>query len=173
MIFCPNCQHKEDPGAVFCSNCGTQLVVPNSGKTHEIHTSETKIKAIQHAPFLPTPKVPLSSWVSLHLIESGQIISLADRNEFTLGRASEGQPIMPDVDLTAFNAHANGVSRLHCVIKKVNSKTFIMDLGSSNGTYHIGVRLSPYAETPINHGDVITLGKLKIQVLIDQDQGKL
>jgi pSer/pThr/pTyr-binding forkhead associated (FHA) protein len=146
--------------------------VPETSKTHEIHTSEIKSKAIQTSPFRPTPQVHMNTWASLHMIESGQIISLADRDEFTLGRSSEGQPIMPDVDLTAFNAYANGVSRLHCVIKKVNSKTFVMDLGSSNGTYHNRVRLSPHAEIPINHGDVITLGKLKIQVLIDQDQDK-
>jgi hypothetical protein len=172
MILCPNCQYKEISGAVFCSNCGTQLIVPDKSKTHEIHTSETKLPSTQTAPFRPTPLVQLSTWASLHMVESGQIISLADRDEFTLGRASEGQPIMPDVDLSGFNAYANGVSRLHCVIKRVGSNAIIMDLGSSNGTYHNGVRLAPHVETAIRHGDVIALGKLKIQVLIDPDQGK-
>jgi hypothetical protein len=172
MILCPNCQHKEVPGTVFCSNCATQLIELDSSKTHEIHTSDVNFKAIKTAPFRPTPQVQFNSWASLHMVESGQIISLADRDEFTIGRTSEGQPIMPDVDLTDFNAYANGVSRLHCVIKKAKNKTYVMDLGSSNGTYCNGVRLSVHAETPINHGDVISLGKLKIQVLIDQDEGK-
>jgi pSer/pThr/pTyr-binding forkhead associated (FHA) protein len=145
--------------------------VPDSSKTHEIHATETIIKARITTPFRPTPEIHLNSWASLHMIESGQIISLADRDEFTIGRTSEGQPIMPDVDLTDFNAYANGVSRLHCVIKKANSKTVVMDLGSSNGTFRNGVRLSVHVETPINHGDVLSLGKLKIQVLIDQEQG--
>jgi len=171
MILCPNCQHKEVPGTVFCSNCATQLIMFDASKTHEIHDYDTKFKAKKTAPFRPTPQVHFNSWASLHMLESGQIISLADRDEFTIGRSSEGQPIMPDVDLTDFNAYANGVSRLHCVIKKANSKAYIMDLGSSNGTYHNGVRLPVNVETPINHGDVISLGKLKIQVLIDQDKG--
>lgn len=172
MILCPNCQHKETTGAIFCSNCGTQLVMPKSNKTHEIHTSETGSASIQAPPIHPTPQIRLSSWASLHMVESGQFISLADRDDFTLGRISEGQSIMPDVDLTAYNAYANGVSRLHCVIKRVNLKAFVMDLGSSNGTYLNGVRIPPHVETPINHGDVIGLGKLKIQVLIDQTQEK-
>jgi len=158
----------EVPGTVFCSNCATQLILLDSSKTHEIHDQDANQKAIKTSPFRPTPKVNFNSWASLHMIESGQIISLADRDEFTLGRTSEGQPIMPDVDLTDFNAYANGVSRLHCVIKRFDSKAHVMDLGSSNGTYRNGVRLPVHVVTPINHGDVISLGKLKIQVLIDQ-----
>ena len=172
MIICPNCQHKEIPGTVFCSNCATQLIVLDTSKTHEIHDTNSKLKAIKTAPFRPSPQVHFNSWASLHMLESGQIISLADRDEFTIGRTSEGQPIMPDVDLTEFNAYANGVSRLHCVIKKANFKAYVIDLGSSNGTYLNGVRLSVHGETPINHGDVISLGKLKIQVLIDQEKSK-
>ena len=168
MILCPNCQHEEIAGAIFCSSCGTQLLMPKTSKTHEIHTSETKFDSVQVPPLRTTPQIRLSTWASLHMIESGQFVSLADRDEFTLGRVSEGQPIMPDVDLTAFNAYANGVSRLHCVIKKANRKASVMDLGSSNGTNLNGVRLPTHVETPINHGDVIALGKLKIQVLIDQ-----
>jgi pSer/pThr/pTyr-binding forkhead associated (FHA) protein len=41
-----------------------------------------------------------------------------------------------------------------------------MDLGSSNGTYLNGKRLSPNVENVIGHGDVVTLGKLKMQVLL-------
>lgn len=168
MILCPNCQHKEVPGTVFCSNCATQLIEFSTNKTHEIHDSEANLKAIRTSPFRPTPQVHINSWASLHMLDSGQIISLADRDEFTIGRTSEGQPIMPDVDLTDFNAYANGVSRLHCVIKKENSKAYVMDLGSSNGTFCNGVRLGVHVFTPIHHGDVLSLGKLKIQVLIDQ-----
>ena len=170
MILCPNCQHKEVPGTVFCSNCATQLIEFETSKTHEIHDPDSKLKANKTSPFRPTPQVHFDSWASLHILESGQIISLSDRDEFTIGRTSEGQPIMPDVDLTDFNAYANGVSRLHCVIKKENSKTYVMDLGSSNGTYRNGARLSVHVFAPINHGDVLSLGKLKIQILIDQDK---
>ncbi|MCS7010786.1 MAG: hypothetical protein NZL98_05420, partial [Anaerolineales bacterium] len=60
-----------------------------------------------------------TSWLSLHIIESGQIIPLAEQTEFTLGRVAEGQPIVPDIDLSPYNAYANGVSRLHCAIKLI------------------------------------------------------
>lgn len=172
MILCPNCQHKELTGAIFCSNCGTQLVFPKFNKTHEIHTSEMSSGLIQQPLSQPMPQVHLSSWASLLLVDSGQFISMADRNEFTLGRISEGQSIVPDVDLTTFNAYSNGVSRLHCVIKRGLKGVTVMDLGSSNGTFLNRVRIPPHVETPIKHGDVIGLGKLKIQLLIDQTNDK-
>ena len=68
-------------------------------------------------------------------MDSGKILPLASRNEFTLGRLSEGQPIMPDIDLTPYQAYASGVSRLHAVVKRDASRVMVMDLGSSNGTY--------------------------------------
>ena len=101
------------------------------------------------------------------MIESGQILPLADRTEFTLGRSAEGQPIVPDVDLTPHNAYANGVSRLHAALKLVKNQIVIVDLGSSNGTYLNGTRLSPYIEVPVAHGDIVYLGKLRVQVLIN------
>jgi hypothetical protein len=167
VIICPNCQHKEMSGAIYCSKCGAQLV-DMTISTHKIHTAETRREVerdIDHTQ--PPPREYLQSWISLNMVESGQILPLADRTEFTLGRSAEGQPIVPDVDLSPFNAYANGVSRLHSVLKLIQDHIVIMDLGSSNGTYLNGNRLPPYVETPLAHGDVLYLGKLKIQVLIE------
>jgi hypothetical protein len=166
MIICPNCQHKEISGAIYCSKCGAQLIDAKIA-THKIHTAETRREVEKDTGRIQPPASPLQSWISLHIIETGQILPLADRTEFTLGRSAEGQPIVPDVDLSTYNAYANGVSRLHAAIKLVKNQIVVVDLGSSNGTYLNGVRLSPYIETPISHGDLLYLGKLKIQVLID------
>jgi hypothetical protein len=108
----------------------------------------------------------LDTWASLHLLDSGQILPLGDRTEFTLGRVSEAQPIMPDIDLTPYQAYANGVSRLHAVLKREGKRVFVMDLGSSNGTYLNGKRLTPNSDQTLNHGDMLALGKLKIQILL-------
>jgi hypothetical protein len=115
------------------------------------------------------PSSPTNSWLSLHLMDSGKILPLASRNEFTMGRLSEGQPIMPDIDLTPFQAYASGVSRLHAVVKREADRTVVMDLGSSNGTYLNGRRINPHTEEVLKHGDVVALGKLKIQVLLRND----
>jgi pSer/pThr/pTyr-binding forkhead associated (FHA) protein len=123
---------------------------------------------------MPVPPVPVvtpgnaDAAVSLHLIESGMILHLNGQNEFTLGRVADGQPILPDVDLSPYEAYAQGVSRLHAALKLNNQRVFITDLGSSNGTRVNGQKIMPNVDYPLNHGDVIALGKFKIQVLISK-----
>ncbi len=166
MIVCPQCQHHEMDGAIFCSECGAQLI----GAIETSRIAGVEVGSDRRQP-IPEPAPPLSlpkAWISLHILESGYILPLADRTEFTLGRVVDGQPIMPDVDLTPHNAYAHGVSRLHAALKLVEDKIVIVDLESSNGTYVNGVRIPPNVETRLVHGDVISLGKLKIQVLFSR-----
>jgi len=104
--------------------------------------------------------------ISLHLVDSGKVIHLNDRNDFTLGRAIEGQSILPDVDLSPFDAFSQGVSRMHSALRIVNGDVYLMDLGSSNGTKINSQKIVPHVEYSINHGDLVVLGKLKIQILL-------
>jgi uncharacterized Zn finger protein (UPF0148 family) len=165
MIICPNCQHKNVAGAMFCAECGAQLDGVETLVTQAI-TDEQIAEERKKAPRTDAASTPANSWISLHLMDSGKILPLASRNEFTLGRLSEGQPIMPDIDLTPYQAYASGVSRLHAVVKRESDRVLVMDLGSSNGTYVNGRRINPHVEESLNHGDILALGKLKIQVLL-------
>jgi len=170
MIVCSNCQHKNPQGSIFCAECGVQLLdtelttqAINTGKVLAAAGTdlETAFKSLP-----PKPAITDTSWGSLHLLESGQILPLNERNEYTLGRISEGQPVMPDMDLSPYQAYANGVSRLHALLKRDGKRVSIMDLGSANGTYVNGKRLTPNSERLISHGDVVALGKLKFQILV-------
>jgi hypothetical protein len=163
MIVCPNCQYTNLDGTVFCADCGMQLSGLQPIVTQNI--SADNIPALERKKTAAFPK-DLDTWASLHLLDSGQILPLGDRTEFTLGRVSEAQPIMPDIDLTPYQAYANGVSRLHAVLKREGKRVFVMDLGSSNGTYLNGKRLTPNSDQTLNHGDMLSLGKLKIQILL-------
>ena len=175
MIICPSCQHKEIPGALFCSQCGAQLVTASDpdlplGLRQKDPLTETGSNTKGKPDLKSTsPMMSAGARISLHLVESGQILPLAERNEFSLGRVAEGQPIMPDIDLTPYKAYENGVSRLHAILKLINNQVSILDLGSSNGTYVNGNRLVPSVERPLNHGDMIHLGKLKIQILFSPE----
>jgi hypothetical protein len=166
MIICPNCQHENVEGAVYCVECGAQIDGVETLVTKAITDEEIEEELRKKAPRPETDSAPANSWLSLHLMDSGKILPLASRNEFTLGRLSEGQPIMPDIDLTPYQAYASGVSRLHAVVKRDSNGVVVMDLGSSNGTYLNGRRLNPHLEESLNHGDIVALGKLKIQVLL-------
>ena len=166
MIVCSNCQYKNVAGAMFCAECGAQLDGVETLVTQAI-TDEQIAEDLKKKSLRPEGvSTPANSWISLHLMDSGKILPLASRNEFTLGRLSEGQPIMPDIDLTPYQAYASGVSRLHAVVKRDAERVLVMDLGSSNGTYVNGRRINPHVEEALSHGDILALGKLKIQVLL-------
>lgn len=172
MIICPNCQHKELQGALFCSECGAQLVLIDVLNTRSIKKSPSDFFQT-HSEIPPVNNIFKTSQgndpsISLHIVDSGQVVHLKDRTEFTLGRSVEGQPILPDVDLSPFDAFSLGVSRLHAALRIVNKDIVVTDLGSSNGTRVNGQKIVPHVDYPINHGDIIALGKLKIQIIIIQ-----
>lgn len=167
MITCPTCQHSEVEGALFCSECGAQLISIQNIATQNFQIEEEDhdlgdVKPVREAAYNE------SDTLSLQVLEGGQFLPLSNRNEFTIGRVSEGQTVMPDIDLTPYNAYENGVSRLHAVLKKEATEVSLMDLGSSNGTYLNGTRLTPERSYPLHHGNIIAFGKLKVQFLLQK-----
>ena len=175
MIICPNCHHKELPGALFCSECGARLISldyfttqsikkTNTGNLEDTFDGNLGFELEENEEMLRNQT--LSSDLALYIIEGKQTLQLAGRHEYTLGRVAEGQPILPDVDLSPFDAYAQGVSRLHAALKINKNRVVIMDLGSSNGTRVNGQKIVPHVDYPISHNDQIALGKLRLQVLI-------
>jgi hypothetical protein len=168
MIECPNCKHHEILGALFCSECGAQLVGIKSISTQTIrgNTTDSLSEYLSDREQIPMPPRPNDVAISLFILETGTIVPMEGRNEFTLGRSAEGQPILPDIDLAAFQAYEHGVSRIHASITLVKEEALITDLGSANGTRLNGQKLPPHRPFPAKHGDIISLGKLRIQLLI-------
>ena len=165
MIICPNCRHSELQGALFCSQCGALLSGVSKRTTQKVKQTTGQLVSDQSsAP--PIPAVELQAPVTLYVVDSDQILQLEDRDEFTLGRSAEGQPISPDIDLTPYRGYQMGVSRLHALIRLEGKKVLAMDLGSVNGTRLNGQKIPPHKPCALNHGDILTLGKLKLQVLI-------
>jgi pSer/pThr/pTyr-binding forkhead associated (FHA) protein len=170
MITCPNCQKKNMLGAIFCKDCGVQLVSGDGVMVgrESVRTETNKVPEPVHANSAApvTPSVPADAKVALYLQEVNEVLALIDREEITLGRAIEGQPIIPDLDLTPYNGYEKGVSRLHASIKIDGNRVTVTDLGSANGTLVNGSKLLPNQSQPIAHGDTLTLGRLQTQVLI-------
>lgn len=170
-IICPNCHHKEIEGALFCAECGTKLINEDGLSTASISPSNSHFSQPTDPPDLTPPVPTVEATVSLHIVETGQILPLVGREEFTLGRISEGQSILPDVDLSPYEAFNHGVSRLHAKITIKNEDTiFITDLGSSNGVRINNNKITAHTESQVEHGDVIALGRFKIQALVRQEE---
>lgn len=104
--------------------------------------------------------------VCLNFVDTGQILNLFEIQEYTIGRKTQSQPVVPDIDLTPYDAHKWGISRLHASISVQNDKITLTDLGSSNGSRISGVKLDSNKPYELHHADVVHLGRLQIQILI-------
>jgi pSer/pThr/pTyr-binding forkhead associated (FHA) protein len=91
---------------------------------------------------------------------------LSGREEYTLGRISGEQPILPDIDLSPFQGYEAGVSRLHATIRVDQEEIWVTDLGSVNRTLVNGKEIGTQIAFPLDHGDILTLGNLKLQLFI-------
>lgn len=87
-------------------------------------------------------------------------LMLQFKDELVLGRKGTGE-IGPFVlDLTPFGADEKGVSRIHAAFRRLKNNLFLVDLGSSNGTFVNGQRLVSEQPNMLIEGDEIRLGNL-------------
>lgn len=163
MILCPNCQSLQLVGAVFCEECGAQLVSQSESIIPSTDSRSTMMSTSQLSKAEDRTKEDI--YISLQILNKGEVLDLAGQKEFTLGRISQGQTIIPDVDLSSFGAFQMGVSRLHATII-VGKQLTLTDLGSVNGTLLNGTQMPANMPVPITDGDVITLGRMEIRLLI-------
>ena len=171
MVICPNCLYKNMTGAVFCSECGSQLVRDESQKTGSVRVTDGFVIGPKTGPVARPAAIPPTSYpqahISLHLLASDVFLPIPEEEgELILGRASEGQSMVPDINLEPYQAFEAGVSRIHAAIRVLDDQILITDLGSGNGTRINGAKIEPQIPHPIVNGDYLNLGKLKIQIII-------
>ena len=173
MILCPKCHNEELIGTLYCSECGAEL----------FHLDESPPKTVLYgtenprgAETSPEPRkstdtlfeVQALTRVFLRILKTGQSIPLEDGDEFTLGRISGSQPILPDIDLTPYQAYEGGVSRLHATIKIKRDEVTITDLGSANGTRINSKKIAAHQPYPLRNEDILSLGKFTAQIFIQR-----
>lgn len=171
MITCQVCGNKEFHGVLFCGECGSQIAFTSGQKINTVVYSD-KMRGVSRDISNTIPKKLLEERdFLLYHPETEEALDLPVQNEFSIGRLVEGQVIAPDVDLNKYEAFHLGVSRLHATIRidPQQNKVFVIDQGSANGTYVNGYEIPANSETPINHGDVLTLGKFNLKVILPSE----
>ncbi len=158
------------PGALYCKECGTPFTVISRDPTMTIPSSlaDHLREESDNGDAPDVPPTPGDASLSLFLVETGEVIQLEGLTEYTLGRSAEDQPILPDIDLAPYHAYEYGISRLHASIKLSQPYALLTDFDSANGTTLNGQKLTPHKPYPITHGDIFTLGKMKIQLLVNR-----
>ncbi len=148
-VYCPN-GHWNPPDAKFCQVCGVPL--------HEKSSSEELLlppeEAGDEGRIIKTYKLVNHDnefVVELSMYE-GRV------KEYLLGRKS-GRNI-PDIDLSGIKG-AELVSRKHAkfILDGNTQEIYIMDVGSTNGTFVNGQKLVPNEKIKLKDKDEIILGK--------------
>ncbi len=171
MITCKVCNNQEYHGVFFCGECGSQLVLASDINVDTfIYPSQSRGLELDISNTIPKKLLENKNFI-LYYLEQEEVINIPDQNEFTIGRFVDGQVITPDVDLNPYEAFDKGVSRLHATIRinPEKNKIHVIDLGSANGSSINGYEIPANSEVPLNHGDVLTLGKFSMKVILPKE----
>jgi pSer/pThr/pTyr-binding forkhead associated (FHA) protein len=171
MITCKVCNNQEYHGVLFCGECGSQVAFASNERVNTlVYPNQNRGLEVDFTQTIPKKLLEDSTFI-LYSTEREELIDIPKQNEFTIGRFVEGQVITPDVDLNNYEAYDMGISRLHATIR-INvekNKIFVVDLGSANGSSVNGYEIPANSEVPLNHGDVLSLGKFNMKVILPQD----
>jgi len=158
-VICPMCGQENRPGSLLCVHCGRML-------TGVIYTRKLALPAEQTKPVeQPSADDLVSATRPITFEIDDQKFSMTIAESIIFGRQSDfPEEPQPDVDLTPYGAHEKGVSRRHLRIKRKDSHLYATDIGSSNGSWLNGHRLTVYGEYPIRNSDELRLGLMRIKV---------
>jgi len=151
MQTCPRCGALYIANTLFCESCGAAL--------HSRHDS-TRL-----SNDLPEPgSGPLRSAL-LEISASGSVIEVQLTPEaVVLGRSGTRAIKERLIDLTDEGGVEKGVSRRHARLLLKGADLLVEDLDSSNGTWVNDVRLTANQPFPVNHGDHVRLGRLRMRI---------
>jgi hypothetical protein len=172
MIECPSCGRKHRPGTLFCSECGVYLPTGGPLRTEPLPEEELPISRANpwaDGPVEETKEVSIIP-LRLQVLSTGRQIQLPATAEVHIGRLDAAHGIFPDVDLTADGGLEGGVSRRHCKIHQRLLTYMIEDVGSANGTFIRGQRLTPYLPHVLKDGDELQLGRIALKVIIQPQE---
>jgi hypothetical protein len=189
---CPNCGLVNRVGVLVCENCGTSLIagaasVPATRSlqdpkavTGRLFPDQLPDRLLndQRLPFLVPPseaKLPPLREASAQFeddmilrleIEGATIpILVYPKKETLIGRRDVTSGTMPDVDLTSYAGYRMGVSRRHAILKLLEKRLELVDLGSSNGSMLNGIQVQPHHPQILRDGDEMVLGKMTMRVV--------
>jgi pSer/pThr/pTyr-binding forkhead associated (FHA) protein len=104
----------------------------------------------------------------IKVASTGRQVQIPSTEQVHIGRLDAAHGIFPDVDLSSDGGLEGGVSRRHCKILQGAGEYFIEDLGSANGTFLNGERLTPYLPHSLEDGDDLQLGSVRLEIVIQK-----
>src|SRR5574341_529870 len=169
-------------GEITCSNCGASFSANDVIKCPKCGQHLTRVDHANITNLVPTDEEDLGVYahnrrayfgrmmqLSLYIMETDSRILCDFEGHLTIGRKSTES--RDHLDLSAHNAIDLGVSRKHIRLMRSNATVMVEDLGTLNGTYLNGQKLSPGQTHVLCDGDELRLGKMLIAVNFERKKG--
>ncbi|MCG8347326.1 MAG: FHA domain-containing protein [Chloroflexales bacterium] len=124
------------------------------------------VQSFQQAPVAPSgmPVRNVLAPAQLFVPEEGRAIKLPEASQVVIGRIDSMSSYTPDIDLTPYGAFENGVGRRHLQLSVQSGQVIAEDLGSTNGSFINGRKLSPHSPHQLRNGDELRLGTLVMRL---------
>ena len=159
-MICRRCGHDNEPGAKYCSSCGTQLA---AGSSADDTTVSLSILEERH-------ELDEELGDALEELSEGLGMLIARRGP------NAGSRYLLDADATAVGRHPDSdiflddvtVSRRHAVIRRVDGGYEVSDVGSLNGTY---VNRERIEAATLAHLDELQIGRFVLTFLLGGGDG--
>ena len=170
--ICPICSAKIIENEEYCPFCGgninghptlrTQDLTADDGvhyqNQHQSNYSQDEISVNENGVvtiFKGSQEFDKSVWLE-DRSKSGKIS--ISKFPFRIGKSNE---------LTDLQINNSAVSRKHADILKENGKYFIVDMGSTNGTYLSNKRIQPGVKELLNDGMIVKFANAEFKIHID------
>jgi len=164
MKNCPYCGFENREGTLFCEECGQNLFGESSGAAAATKHLQNVPDELGMKATWGTARFNRDASIIVHIRDAAEPIVLQPRQETVLGRLDPNSQKKPDLDLSPYGALEKGISRLHAAVRRGEDTLTLVDLGSINGTYLNGQRLTPNQPRVLRDGDEIRLGKMVLHV---------
>ena len=162
-MICPVCDHTSAIGVKICENCGSDLY---AALLEQIATK--KLSGKDTAQINPDDaESPTSNPVVLYIAtDNKNPLAIERRANLIIGRNEDqqGTDVLVDIDLGPYGAQEMGVSRHHATLNAALQEPLLRDMGSYNGTYINGQKLTPTTDYVLKSGDEVRMGKLVMRI---------
>lgn len=159
MLKCAYCGYENVHGELYCEDCGKSLTeVPEATIPTRMMFNDLNDAAAKAT----WGRAQLSEGSTVQLFIHGytEPIIVNIKRRIMLGRSDTSSTSAPEIDFAEFKALEKGVSRSHAMIELTENSLVLIDVGSANGTYLNGQKLSANQPRLLRDGDEIRLGKL-------------
>ena len=163
-IVCPACAKLNLPGTLFCVQCGTYL--PSGGPLRTEQFPDQHLQRARPRVMGDAQGEGRALGIEIEILTTHRKVLLSADSEILIGRLDAAHGVFPELDLTSDSGLEHGISRRHARMYAREDKWYIEDLDSTNGTYVNDERLTAYLPYAIHDGDTLTLGTLRLHVIL-------